>query len=201
MPKNPFRWLILAVLLMLVPLSIAAQREYVLRHGIEVVLQVAPRDPRSLFQGDYVRLSYDISRIENKNETYPSEFEKLRVGDVIYVPIKKSETKDVWESVHRSYGIHIDNPKPLMALRGSVKNIEMGMLDTNVDGYLKKVKGVKAVTVSYGIEQFFVPEGMGRKIENTDASRLKVRVALGPDGQGVIKALLVDGKEYKASGR
>ena len=45
-----------------VVLGFVADREYDLRSGGEVVLQALPVDPRSLFQGDYAILTYEISR-------------------------------------------------------------------------------------------------------------------------------------------
>lgn len=41
---------------------LVAQKEYVLSHGTTVLLELAPVDPRSLMQGDYMRLDYAISR-------------------------------------------------------------------------------------------------------------------------------------------
>jgi uncharacterized membrane-anchored protein len=38
-----------------------AQKERLLADGTTVLLPLAPRDPRSLFQGDYMALTYDLS--------------------------------------------------------------------------------------------------------------------------------------------
>lgn len=50
------------VLALVVPLGLVAQKEYVLRHGEQVFLELAPVDPRSLIEGDYMRLAYGITR-------------------------------------------------------------------------------------------------------------------------------------------
>lgn len=44
------------------PAGLVVQKEYVLSHGRPVLLELAPRDPRSLMQGDYMVLDYVISR-------------------------------------------------------------------------------------------------------------------------------------------
>ncbi|WP_336518589.1 GDYXXLXY domain-containing protein [Pollutibacter soli] len=41
------------------------QKEQTLKNGKIVLLELAPVDPRSLFQGDYMRLDYAISRSQN----------------------------------------------------------------------------------------------------------------------------------------
>jgi uncharacterized membrane-anchored protein len=41
-------------------LALVAQKEAVLRDGQPVLLRLAPVDPRSLIQGDYMQLGYDI---------------------------------------------------------------------------------------------------------------------------------------------
>ncbi len=44
------------------PAGLVAQKEYVLASGRPVLLELAPRDPRSLMQGDYMVLDYKVSR-------------------------------------------------------------------------------------------------------------------------------------------
>ncbi len=50
------------VLALLVPTGLVIQKEHVLRSGQMVLLELAPVDPRSLMQGDYMVLDYAISR-------------------------------------------------------------------------------------------------------------------------------------------
>lgn len=45
-----------------VPLAGAVEKERTLREGRAVVLALAPVDPRSLMQGDYLALAYDVAR-------------------------------------------------------------------------------------------------------------------------------------------
>ena len=48
-------------------------RVSLLANGREVVLEVIPVDPRSLFRGDYVVFGYDISRFELPPGTEPPQ--------------------------------------------------------------------------------------------------------------------------------
>ena len=43
------------------PAGLVAQKERVLRNGEQVFLMLEPVDPRSLIEGDYMRLSYAVS--------------------------------------------------------------------------------------------------------------------------------------------
>ncbi len=50
------------------PAGLVAQKEYVLATGRPVLLELAPRDPRSLMQGDYMVLDYAISREQQQQD-------------------------------------------------------------------------------------------------------------------------------------
>ena len=54
---------------LLVPTGLVVQKEQVLRSGTPVLLELAPVDPRSLIQGDYMVLDYAISRERDTNTT------------------------------------------------------------------------------------------------------------------------------------
>ena len=64
-----------------------AVREVDLRTGTEVVLQTVPVDPRSLLQGDYAILDYEIA-------TTPERMRPLQTGDTVYVTLQEGE--DTW---------------------------------------------------------------------------------------------------------
>ena len=56
------KWLIIVVLLQVLLLGgTVSMKENLLRTGQTVKLELVPIDPRSLMQGDYVRLNYKIS--------------------------------------------------------------------------------------------------------------------------------------------
>jgi uncharacterized membrane-anchored protein len=43
------------------------KKEQILNEGKLILLELAPVDPRSLMQGDYMRLNYTISSVEDRN--------------------------------------------------------------------------------------------------------------------------------------
>ena len=81
-------WAIVAAQLVFL-IGFIGVREAALRTGTEVVLQTVPVDPRSLLQGDYAILEYEISRL-------PDWMDGFSVGRTVYVVLQKE--RDVWTS-------------------------------------------------------------------------------------------------------
>ena len=67
--------------------AFAGVRQVALTEGREITLQTAPVDPRSLFQGDYAILDYEIAEV-------PPHLADLRAGAQVYVTL--AECGDVW---------------------------------------------------------------------------------------------------------
>jgi uncharacterized membrane-anchored protein len=111
-------------------------KEQHLQHGAVVKLQLAPVDPRSLLQGDYVRLRYEISDVGNWNDQ----------GNV-QVILRKDK-----EGVYRFAGIYSINGK-----RDEQYVRQEG--DVLLNG---KMKGDSII---YGIESYFIPEGTGMNVQ------------------------------------
>jgi uncharacterized membrane-anchored protein len=60
------------VVVLVVPNALVVQKERLLADGTTMLLELAPVDPRSLIQGDYMRLDYAISRqIADSQASWP----------------------------------------------------------------------------------------------------------------------------------
>ena len=81
-------WAIVAAQLVFL-IGFIGVREVALRTGTEVVLQTVPVDPRSLLQGDYAILDYEIARL-------PDWMDGFSEGRTVYVVLQ--EERDVWTS-------------------------------------------------------------------------------------------------------
>ncbi len=55
------------------PTTAVLQKERLLRQGRPVLLELAPRDPRSLMQGDYMDLDYALARTLQAHPDLPRE--------------------------------------------------------------------------------------------------------------------------------
>ena len=130
--------LILVVVLQTAALvGMVAIKHRTLVTGSPVLLETEPIDPRSLFRGDYVRLNYAISRLENAAVEGDENFER---HDDIYVVLREGEK--FWEpvSMHREMPAH--GPDSVV-IRGEVQ--WGGGTSSN------------RINVRYGIENYFVP--------------------------------------------
>jgi uncharacterized membrane-anchored protein len=73
------------VLVLAVPNAFIVEKERLRTEGTTMLLELAPRDPRSLIQGDYMRLDYAISRqIADSQASWP------RTGQVVVLLDDKS---------------------------------------------------------------------------------------------------------------
>lgn len=163
-----------------------ADRRWTLVTGTPIVLETAPVDPRSLFSGDYVALNYKISRLQLAELGGDRDF---RRHDSVYVLLRRGAP--YWEAV----SVHRTAPTPSpghIVIRGEVGDTGIRSWDP---AQRRAVDGVY-LSVRYGIESYFVPEGEGRAIERPAADeRVSIRVAVDTRGRGAIKSLLVNGRE------
>src|ERR687896_2156877 len=66
------------VLVLVVPNALVLQKERLLTNGTPVLLELAPVDPRSLIQGDYMRLDYAVTQqLADSGQRWP------RTGEIV----------------------------------------------------------------------------------------------------------------------
>jgi uncharacterized membrane-anchored protein len=153
-------------------------RAHLLSSGREIVLEVIPVDPRSLFRGDYVTLGYDITRFQ-----IPEGAKPLKRGAVVYVTLQKG-AGDRWQVAGWSAVPPATSGPDQIVLKGRVEYASAAT-----------PRSPGQATVSYGIETFFVPEGTGTELEKlVGEKKLNALVAVGEDGTAAIKGLIVEGK-------
>ncbi len=147
--------------------------------GREVTLEVVPVDPRSLFRGDYVILSYSISRIPSDLLQGPAPARHAPV----YVRLNREG--ETWRAV----GVTAAYPGSLAAGEVVLK------AKLRYDAWPTNGARSRPVTLAYGIESYFVPEGKGRELESlVREKKIAAVLAVGRDGEAAIKGLAVDGK-------
>ncbi len=155
---------------------LVTDRALLLKNGHEIRLAVVPVDPRDLLRGDYIVLSYDISRLDSGQLDGDDAFER---GEAIYVTLTQADA--TWKATAIAHA----PPAGATWIRGAVSDVRTGGKDC---------APCKTYGVDYNIEQFFVPEGTGRDLEKLrNGQQLSVDVALGADGRAALKRLLVDG--------
>lgn len=154
-------------------------RASILRSGTDVLLKTAPVDPRDLLRGDYVILTYDISTISTTSITGT----RPQTGEVARLHVRLKPGADgFWTVSAASFD-------PLAEEAGSVV-----LLSQPVTIYDWEWQNAGNLTVSYGIERFYVPEGEGRPIEDgRNEGRVSVAARVSDTGQAQIRALMLDG--------
>ncbi len=157
-----------------------SDRLSLIKNGKEVVLAVAPVDPRSLFRGDYVILNPDIARI-NTNQAPKG----IRNNDEVYVVLQKAPN-GTWSYVSLRKALPQDLGKSRIAVRARVKSV-----------WRDRRTGQTKLSLRYGIEKYFVPEGAGKALEKkVRERRIRAIVAVGSGGKAALKGLEISGKRH-----
>jgi uncharacterized membrane-anchored protein len=160
-------------------------RQHMLDASRVATLKVVPVDPRDLFRGDYVVLSYDISRLDVKTIEGEDTFAS---GDTAYVTVRKSADGD-WSAVSIAH-------KPGTASAGDIPIRATVMTADDITA-----EGPSFVSLTFGVESYFVPQGTGHDIEQQAREhKLSVDVAVDEQGRAAIKAIRGDGKVFYAEG-
>lgn len=152
------------------------KRASVLRSGHEVVLQTQPVDPRDLMRGDYVILGYDISTIAlTRIQGKPP-----RDARDVYVALKP-DANGIWHFSRAAFVPFTDLASDEVQIHGESNYVIPDYSDATIN-------------LHYGIERYYVPEGEGREIEDSqrDLSTTAV-VAIDDNGTAVMKALRDNG--------
>jgi uncharacterized membrane-anchored protein len=156
-------------------------RTRLLTSGREITLPIIPVDPRDLFRGEYVELGYAVGRVPARllegappspNAPFYVTLEKAQDGT--WTPVKLTRDKPQEAGPDR------------IVLKGRSR---FGRLALNA-GDADAVHSVR-----YGIEQYFVPQGEGPRLEALARDKkLAALIAVDGSGNAAIKGILIDGR-------
>jgi uncharacterized membrane-anchored protein len=139
--------------------------------GETILVRVVPVDPRDLFRGDYVALSYEFSRVPATIEGLPGSYsphEQRWSGRTVYVTLEPEPDGKHWRAA--KFSVH--EPSSGKYLRGRI--VGPGRLE-------------------FGIESYFIQEGRGREYEQALRSRrLSAEIAVAAHGQAALRGLRID---------
>ncbi len=148
----------------------AGYHEVVLRTAPVLRLKTRPVDPRDLLRGDYMTLNYDIS-----HHPAPAR-ERVGQKSTVYVVFKLTDGYGVIDEV-----LFQEPPPGDPRLCAQAEALVWSNGETPAEFRL-----------TYGIEQFFVPEGKGTPRFKT----LEAEVSVSPTHRLYLRRVLVDGKNY-----
>ena len=152
-----------------------------LSSGREITLPIVPVDPRDLFRGEYVELGYDIGRIPARllDGPLPS------ANAAFYVTLERAPD-GTWAAIKLSRDKTPEASPDRIVLKGRSRFGRLA-LDTGDANAIMSVR--------YGIEQYFVPEGEGPRLEALARDKkLAALIAVDGGGNAAIKGILIDGR-------
>lgn len=150
--------LVLAILLQaLVMTGVLLTSLWPLWTGTEIRLKTRPVDPRSLFRGNYARLSYDISQIPTADLASRAA---PRANEPVYITLSPGP-----DGLHQYKAASFERPQQGTYIRGRIQ--------PPIDGDDTHFR------VRYGIEAYFAPKEKALALERRlrDAAVAVVRVA------------------------
>ena len=150
-------------------------QEHALHNGTVILLETRPVDPRDLLRGDYVVLSYRISRIPT-NLFSPPLNENLTPGQTVWVALApRGETHEV--------------------VRAATERFDAGpgevLVKAKPSWWSPGTNPASVVEVEYGLERYYVGEGTGNP-----RGKLTVQAVVPGSGRASIKQVFMDGKPY-----
>lgn len=182
--RVPRLWLYAAAGLIQLALiaAMVADRVRILRTGTEVTLKTRAVDPRDLFRGDYVTLGYDITAVETGPlKGTPSDGK----GAAMYVKLAPGP-----DGFYKAVSLHrelVPAAAGEVMIRGYITS--GGNCEPNSRSFCS------SVSLGYGIESFFVPQGEGHGIEAArNQGKVAIVAAVTSGGRAAIKRLLLDGE-------
>src|SRR3954447_13785521 len=145
-------------------------RQWTLDTGTPVVLAIHPVDPRSLFQGDHVQLSYEIGNLRIDRLAGDDDLER---GETVFVDLQPG--RPAWQAT----GVWRQRPvaAPTGAvLRGRVEWVNEQQCEEAGAGESTAVVPCRITSIRYGIESYFVPEGAGHALQRpAEGERIDIR--------------------------
>lgn len=151
-----------------------------------VFLEIAPVDPRDFLRGDYISFQYKISNVKAPN-WYDYEEQVIRNNDSVYVLLY--QRGDYWQA----NGVSKRKPDDtVLFIKGTVVD---GGWEGEASQLLDETAPDSNLQIVYGIEQKFIPEGVGRDFSFTNKD-VVASVAVNGRGQAVLKQIFVDGEPW-----
>lgn len=168
-------FIVIVILQIAVLCVMIVKRVHLLDTGVKVLLKCEPIDPRSLINGDYVFLNYQISSL-TKDLYTGMNLKNLKSNDTVYVAIDKPANGKYWVAKSFSSDFETLNKEYPVVMSGTIK-----------DTYL-------AFRIHYGVENYFVPQNQGLQIEQKMGD-VSVEVSVSDTGENAISRLFINDRE------
>ena len=164
------------VIQVLILVAVPARKVFTRATGKTVVLKVQPVDPYNILSGYYATLRFDISRVD----AFPNArgmVQGYSDGTWVYA-IVESGDDGTWKPVALEHELPANLPDNRAALLGRMNH----------------------GTISYGIEEFYIPEAQRDRIaddlsRNIDKARVEIKVDR--SGHAALERLRIEDRIYE----
>lgn len=179
---NPVIAAIVSAVVLIGMLGVMIQgRASILRDGTEIILKTSPVDPRDFMRGDYVWLAYDISVVEAS--LFKGDWPKQSTLAPVWLTLEPGE-----DGVAIVTSVSLEKPEPGSATAVYLKSQPVWLYESDRSKQA-------SLSLSFGIERYYVPEGEGLEIEDArNALRTTVAVRVSENGEPQIARLMIDGE-------
>jgi len=155
-------------------------------NGAEIILDMEPVDPRSLFRGHYVIIRTPLNRIDTDDVPDHPPF---KAGDKIFVSLAPAnetkpteENKEKWIVTALSKHLPTDSD---VFIQGRVSRNS----ERNDNGTTYRIQ--------YNIESYFADKVSALALEKkVEESKMRVILAVDENGKAVIRGLEIDGTRF-----
>ncbi len=147
-----YKAFVVAGILTLVLSSMVYSRIAILTDGAEIVLLSRPVDPRDLFRGHYVTMTYDINNLNSCKVDIKHDFVR---GQLVFVQMEEGD-KGYWKAVSVS-------PRPLVSTKTTI--ILSGYARSSFKAG-ESGRHCRRLRVRYGLEKYFAPKKRAKELEN-----------------------------------
>ncbi|HKY29870.1 MAG TPA: GDYXXLXY domain-containing protein [Pyrinomonadaceae bacterium] len=164
------------IIQVLILVAVPARKVFTMATGKTVVLKVQPVDPYNILSGYYATLGFDISRVD----AFPNASGisgRFSYGAWCYAVVEKGDD-GTWKPVSLEHELPANLPDNRAVLLGRIKH---GL-------------------ISYGIEEFYIPEAQRYSIaedlsRNVDKARVEVKVDR--SGHAALQRLIIEDRIYE----
>lgn len=139
-----------------------------LSKGRDVILETMPVDPRDIFRGEYITLSYEISDVEEKDlsqdlKDYFSPDSDYYQSVKVYTLLEESK-----KGYYQVKSVSLEKPKGDIYLKGVLNKYKQYQEPVDFDGKFDEdyeEHTIDIYNIEYNIDKFFVPENSGKDFE------------------------------------
>lgn len=146
--------------------TMAISREWILANGTAYTFQTAPIDPRDIFRGDYVRLSYLFSILSVEHLDQAIIENGLHKGQKVYLALEIDSN-----GMAQGKKLYLSAPANTPYLLGRSLQVWPYQGYREISDERKKKIHLGPLSLKFGIEQYYVEQGRGLDIERKRGGR------------------------------